>query len=74
VVFSTLNDRIPLPAAHATPVFELPSEAEITALFAGYEVLQLETSLLKDSHWPLVAEHSHGVTRVLARRTAQVTG
>lgn len=69
IVFSCLTDLVSMPVNHGTPGLKLVANEEVRRLFDGWKLLHFESGIINDSHYPVITEHQHSVSWVIAKRT-----
>jgi 2-polyprenyl-3-methyl-5-hydroxy-6-metoxy-1,4-benzoquinol methylase len=72
ILFCSLIEGIPLPPNHSNERITLASEEEINALFPTRQWVResFENDIINDKHLPLVPDHQHQVTWIVARKIA----
>ncbi len=69
-LFCTLTDALPLPKTHRTPGITLASRDELNDLFGTENVVEVSTGTIRENHLPLVGDHEHAVTWIVAQRSS----
>jgi SAM-dependent methyltransferase len=68
LMFAAFDDRLPLPANHATGPLHLRPASQLLALLTPLNLLYWELGTIDDEHRPLVGPHRHAVAWGLAQK------
>lgn len=68
LMFAAFDDRLPLPADHATGPLYLRAASKLLALLTPLNLLYWELGTIDDEHRPLVGPHRHAVAWGLAQK------
>jgi SAM-dependent methyltransferase len=66
--FAALDDSVPIPTGHGTASLTLRPRPRLVELFSNWPLEASEQGTINEQHLPVIGEHKHSVTWILARK------